>query len=119
MKETDYDHLMLKGEKIYLRLKKEGYPYAFHVAVEKVNKELGFTDETINLFEHALIKACYMWATAEYDEDISKSESLLEWGGWRKYDNLKQLFIYLKDDAIPIPAAIQEWVDKLTCKETG
>ena len=76
-------------------------------------------DEIISILEHALIKACYMWATAEYDEDISKSESLLEWGGWRKYDNLKQLFIYLKDDAIPIPAAIQEWVDKLTCKETG
>ena len=74
-------------------------------------------DEVISIFEHALIKACYMWAAAEFDEETSKSYSFLEWTGWRKYDNLKQLFIYLKADAIPIPETIQKWVDSLTKQE--
>ena len=38
MKETEYDRLMKFGEDEYLRLSKEGDPYAFHRAVEKVNR---------------------------------------------------------------------------------
>lgn len=38
MKEAEYDRIMRQGEKEYLELKKQGDPYAFHRAVEKVNR---------------------------------------------------------------------------------